>query len=94
MSSIDDVYYLKDEDNEVYSTSENAKQYLLKMVDKLQIRNSLVLILFYIDNLSVKEISEVLDLSLVNTKVFLHRSRNLLRGLLLKHNYQEEFYEK
>jgi len=90
MSSIEDVYYLKDEDNEIYSTSENVKQYLIKMVDKLPIRNSLVLILFYIDNLSIKEISEVLDLSLVNTKVMLHRSRNSLRELLLKHNYQEE----
>jgi RNA polymerase sigma-70 factor, ECF subfamily len=94
MSSIDDVYYLKDEDNEVYSTSENAKQYLIKMVDKLPIRNSLVLILFYIDNFSIKEISEVMDLSLVNAKVLLHRSRNLLRDLLMKHNYQEEYYEK
>jgi hypothetical protein len=27
---------------------------------------------------------------LVNTKVLLHRSRNLLRDLLLEHNYQEE----
>jgi len=93
MSSIDDMYTLKDDDK-VYSTSENSKQYLLKMVDKLPVRNSLVLILFYLDNLSLKEISEVMDLSLVNTKVLLHRSRNILRELLIKHNYQEEYYEK
>jgi len=91
MNSIDDIYYLKDEDNEAYSTSDNAKEYLFKMVDKLPIRNSLVLILFYIDNLSIKEISEVLDLSLVNTKVLLHRARNLLRELLVQHSYQEEW---
>ncbi|MCB0748415.1 MAG: sigma-70 family RNA polymerase sigma factor [Ignavibacteriae bacterium] len=90
MSSIDDLYFLKDEDNEVYSMSENKKEYLIKMVDKLPVRNSLVLILFYLDNLSLKEISEVLDLSLVNCKVLLHRSRNLLRDLLIQHNYQEE----
>ena len=90
MNSIDDLYYLKDDDNEVYSASENSKDYLINMVDKLPIRNSLVLILFYLDNLSIKEISEVLDLSLVNTKVLLHRSRNLLRELLMEHNFQEE----
>ncbi len=60
------------------------------MVDKLPVKNSLVLILFYLDGLSIKDISEVLDLSLVNTKVLLHRSRNLLRDLLIKHNYEEE----
>ncbi|MCB0750058.1 MAG: sigma-70 family RNA polymerase sigma factor, partial [Ignavibacteriae bacterium] len=76
MSSIDDLYFLKEDDAMIYSISENKKEYLLNMVDKLPIRNSLVLILFYIDNLSLIEISEVLDLSLVNCKVMLHRSRN------------------
>ena len=90
MSSIDDLHFLKDSDNEVYSMTENAKDYLVKMVDKLPVRNSLVLILFYLDGLSLKDISEVLDISIVNTKVMLHRSRNSLRELLIEHNYQEE----
>lgn len=90
MNSVEDINYLKDEDAEVYAIAETKKEYLLKMVDKLPIRNSLVLILFYMDNLSIKEISEVLDLTLVNTKVLLHRSRNLLKDLLIQHNYQEE----
>lgn len=90
MNSIDDFHSLKEVDDEIYSITEDAKDYLIKMVDKLPVRNSLVLILFYLDGLSVKDISEVLDLSLVNTKVLLHRSRNHLRDLLLKHNYEEE----
>ena len=90
MNSIDNLNYLKDEDNEVYSISETKKEYLLNIVDKLPIRNSLVLILYYMDNLSIKEISEVMDLTLVNTKVLLHRSRYLLKELLIQHNYQEE----
>ena len=89
MNSIDDFYSLKEE-AEVYARTENAKDYILSMVDKLPIRNSLILILFYMDNLSLKDISEVLDISIVNTKVLLYRSRNLLRELLIKHNYQEE----
>ena len=89
MSSIDEHFDLGDFDNEIYSTTTNAQEYLLKMIDKLPIRNALVLILFYIDDMSLNEISSVMDISLVNAKVLLHRSRNSLRDLLLKHNYQE-----
>lgn len=90
MSSIDDYYDLGDEDDKIYSETENVNQYVLKLVDKLPPRNALVVILFYIDDMSLKDISEVLEISLVNTKVLLHRSRNSLRDLILKHNYQEE----
>ena len=90
MSSIDDHFNLGDYDNEIYSATTSAREYILKMVDKLPIRNALVITLFYIDDMSLKEISEVMDISLVNTKVLLHRSRNSLRDLLLRHNYQDE----
>jgi len=90
MNSIDDIHYIKDSDDEVYSLTENSKDYLIKMVDKLPVKNSLILILFYLDGFSLKDISEVLNLSIVNTKVLLYRSRNLLRDLLIEHNYQEE----
>ena len=89
MSSIEDHFDLGEYDNEIYSTTENAEQYVLKMVDKLPTRHALVLILFYIDGMSINEVSQVMDLSLVNVKVLLHRSRKELRDLLLKHNYQE-----
>lgn len=90
MSSIEDHFDLSEHDSKIYSESNNANEYLLKMVDKLPIRHALVIILFYIDNMSLNDISLVLGISLVNTKVILHRSRNSLRELLLKHNYQEE----
>ena len=85
----DEDFELKD-DNPAYSTSNDAKEFVLKMIDKLPPRNALVVILFYIDNLSLDEISKVLDISIVNTKVMLHRSRNALRDVLIKHNYHEE----
>lgn len=90
MSSIDEHFDLGQYDDEIYSQSENASMYLIKMVNKLPVKNGLVLILFYIDNLSLNEIAQVLGLSLVNVKVVLHRSRNSLRKLLEEHNYQEE----
>lgn len=90
MASIDEDFELGNYDNEIYSTTENVNQYVLKMVDKLPVRNALVIILFYLDGLSMSEISQVMGISLVNVKVLLHRSRNALKDLLLKHNFQEE----
>lgn len=90
MSSYDEAFELGYNDNRIYATTENAQGYVLKLVDKLPLRNALVTILFYVDGLSLNEISQVMGTSLVNTKVLLHRSRNALRDLLLKHNYQEE----
>lgn len=90
MTSIDEEFDLSSYDNQVYSTAENSRTYILKLVDKLPLRNALVTILFYVDGLSLNEISQVMGTSLVNTKVLLHRSRNALKDLLLKHNYQEE----
>ncbi len=90
MNSIDEFYNLKSDDNKIYSTTENIEEYIAEIVNQLPVKNALAIILFYMDNFSLKEISEILNISLVNTKVLLHRSRNLLRELLLKHNYKEE----
>lgn len=90
MSSLDEELEINLYDNDIYAAAENPREYLLKLVDKLPLRNALVTILYYVDGLSLNEISQVMGTSLVNTKVLLHRSRTALRNLLLKHNYQEE----
>ncbi len=90
MSSIEDHFNLKLDDNKLYSETNSARSYILKILEEMPVRYSVIINLFYIDNLSLKEISEVIDTSIVNTKVMLHRARNILRDLLLKHNYQEE----
>ncbi|MBI9070645.1 MAG: RNA polymerase sigma factor [Melioribacteraceae bacterium] len=90
MSSIEDHYDLEDKDNKIYAETDNAKEYIMKMIDQLPIKSALVIILYYLDGLSLSEIGNVMGLSLVNTKVILHRSRNALKDLLLKHNYHEE----
>ena len=89
MNSIDEMYNLQYDDSKDYA-KQDVKDYIINMIDKLPIRNALVLILFYMDNFSLKEISSILDISLSNTKVLLHRSRNMLRKSLIKHNYQKE----
>jgi len=87
--SVDDHKYLS-YDDEIYTLSENVVEYLTSIIDMLPVRNALILILYYIDGLKLNEISEILNISLVNAKVLLYRSRNILRDLILKHNFQEE----
>lgn len=90
MTSIDEEEVFRKFDNEIYSQSEDSRKYIYNMIDKLPIRNAVVLILFYIDGMTLNEISEIMNISIVNTKVLLHRSRNTLRDLLIKHNYLSE----
>ncbi|MCX6149134.1 MAG: RNA polymerase sigma factor [Ignavibacteriales bacterium] len=88
--SIDDELELRNFDDQIYSESENIVEYLKKLIDKLPAKFASIINMFYLDEMSLDEISKVTGLSIVNVKVILHRSRNALRDLILKHNYQEE----
>jgi len=92
MQSIDD-YEITINSEEIFKISDDRQHFVYKLLDRLPVRNSLVLILFYVDNLTMSEISEVLGVSIVNVKVMLHRSRNLLRDLLIKNDYLRVNYE-
>ena len=89
MSSIEDHFDLKEGSENYQLENENSEKYILRLVEKLPVRNSLVVILFYIDNLTINEISSILGLSIDNTKVILYRSRSVLKDLLVKNKYQE-----
>lgn len=90
MVSFDEDFDIEAGDNEIYAKAENSDQYIIQMVEKLPPRNALIIILYYIDDMSLHEISQVMGLSLVNVKVMLHRSRTALKDLVVKHNLQEE----
>jgi RNA polymerase sigma factor (sigma-70 family) len=90
MISINEDFEIESYDNEIYSKSENVNQYIINIVEKLPPRNALIIILYYIDDMNLHEISQVMGMSLVNVKVMLHRSRNALKDLVIKHNLQEE----
>lgn len=90
LSSLEDYLELKDSDDQIYAEAENAKEYISHIIDKLPEKYSAVITMFYMEEMSLDEISKVTGSSLVNTKVILHRARGILRELILKHNYQEE----
>lgn len=89
-SAIDDYIEVIPNETKIYAESENQKEYLYRIMNEMPMKNSLILILYYIDGLSLNEISQILNLSLVNTKVVLHRSRTMLKDLIVKRKYHEE----
>jgi RNA polymerase sigma-70 factor (ECF subfamily) len=90
LTSLDDVLELSSYDAQIYAESENVAQFISKMVDKLPEKHASIINMFYMDDMTMDDISKITGLSIVNIKVILHRSRNALRQLILKHNFHEE----
>ncbi len=59
-------------------------------ISKLPERYSAIITMFYLNEMTIDEISEVMGITISNVKVMLHRSRNSLRDLILKTRLAEE----
>ncbi|RJP64866.1 MAG: sigma-70 family RNA polymerase sigma factor [Ignavibacteriales bacterium] len=90
--SLDENFDITAKDDQIYSESESAAKYINKLIEKLPEKNAAIINMFYLDEMTLDEISKITNLSIVNVKVILYRSRNALRQLILKHNYQEELF--
>ncbi len=60
------------------------------IIEMLPVKAALVVNLFYIDGLTIKEIAEVTNYSADNVKVLLFRARKLLRKIIIEKNLLEE----
>lgn len=74
--------------NEMQKTEK--KEILINAINQLPEPDSFVLLAYYFDELSVKEISEITDLSIGNIKVKLHRCRKLLYNYLSQPAIKEQ----
>jgi RNA polymerase sigma factor (sigma-70 family) len=90
MSSVEDHFDLESDYDFKKSEKEDLSEFIKKMIDKLPENYSLVISMFYMNDMSCEEIGETLGTSVSNVKVILHRSRNALRDLMLKNNYEME----
>ena len=86
MSSIDDLYDLKSEYDADVLVNNDLSQLVKKVVSELPPKNAAVITMFYLEEMTTEEISEVLEISVANVKVILHRSRNLLREIIERRN--------
>lgn len=89
---IDEELLLANNDAEHFKELEikDLHLFLNKLILKLPEKYSSVLTMFYINELSLEEISELSGFTLSSVKVNLFRARNMLRDFVLKNNYVRE----
>jgi len=90
MTSVEDHFNLESEYNTEEIEKEDVKKLIHATISKLPERYSAVITMFYLNEMTIDEISEVMEISVSNVKVILHRSRNALRDLILNSRLAEE----
>jgi RNA polymerase sigma factor (sigma-70 family) len=91
MTSVEDHFNLESAygANEIEKTDMN--EFIHELIGKLPERYSAIITMFYLNEMSIEEISEVMGITVSNVKVMLYRSRNALRDLILNSRLAEEF---
>lgn len=77
-------------DNTNYRNEKDLNITLNLIIKKLPDKYSTVITLFYMEKMNYIEISKIMDVSLANVKITLHRARLLLREIIFKNNYDKE----
>ncbi len=90
MSSVDDLPQLESKFLADDFIKEDNTILIKKIINELPPKNAAVVTMFYLEEFSTEEISDVLKISVANVKVILHRSRNLLREIIEKRNLVQE----
>ena len=90
MSSIDELPELKSDYDFENSEKKDVSRFISETIEQLPPKYATVINMFYIDGMSCEEVSEVMNISVPNVKVILHRSRNALKDLLIARDYVKE----
>lgn len=90
MTSVEDHFNLESEYSSDEIEKKDVSHLIHKTISKLPERYSAIITMFYLDEMTIDEISDVMGLTVSNVKVMLHRSRNALRDLILKTKLAEE----
>lgn len=70
-----------------------ANQYLENAIDQLDVKYRTVYIMKEVEEMSLNEIADALDLSIANVKVRLHRSKEMLKEKLYEATNDKNVYE-
>ncbi len=90
MTSVHDELNLADEFSPGITEKKDLNKFIIELVNRLPENYASVITMFYLEEMTCEEISEVTNRSVSNVKVLLHRSRNALKDLVLKNNYTLE----
>jgi len=86
MTSIDEHFDLADSSIVFSEQFSDSTELINKMIEKLPPSYSTVINLFYMEEMSCEEISKVMNTTVTNVKVMLHRSRSALKEIIIKKN--------
>ncbi|MDY0344559.1 MAG: RNA polymerase sigma factor [Lentimicrobium sp.] len=87
---IPDNKQLNPQDNMIRN---EAKQFLENAIDQLDAKYRIVYVMKEVEEMSLNEISEALDLTLSNVKVRLHRSKEMLKEKLYELTIDKNVFE-
>ena len=90
MSSVDDHFDLKSDYDFRSSEKKDLSVFVNDLVNQLPERFATVIILYYLNEMSCEEISKILEISVSNVKVILHRSRNALKDIIIEKNLVQD----
>ncbi len=90
MTSVEDHFNLESEYNTNEFEKADVKKLIHETISKLPEKYSAIITMFYLNEMSIEEISEAMGLTVSNVKVMLYRSRNSLRDLILNSKLAEE----
>jgi len=90
MQSVEDLEHLETQDNEDDFGKREVSKIINNLINELPSKNAAIITMFYLEGMSSEEISQVLNISVSNVKVILHRSRNLLKEIIQKKKLLKE----
>lgn len=90
MITIDNLRNLKSTSDYRETEKKDLSEFIHNIIEQLPPNYASVISMFYMDNMNCEEIANTMNITVVNVKVMLHRSRNILRDLLIKNSYQKE----
>lgn len=86
MNSIDDLTFLESKYKADEFNDSDVSNFVRKIIDDLPPKNAAVVTMFYLEEMNIEEISEVLEISVSNVKIILYRSRGILKKLIESRN--------
>jgi RNA polymerase sigma factor (sigma-70 family) len=89
-SSIDDNLELQSDYDHNNTEKADLNNFINETIKQLPPKYASVINLFYIEGISCEEISDIMNITVANVKVILHRSRNALKDLLISKDYIKE----
>jgi len=90
MTSIDGHFDLRSDYDLVNSETKDLNKFINDLVNQLPEKHATVINLYYLNEMSCDEISNILNLSVSNIKVMLHRSRNALKNYIIENDLVED----